>query len=919
MLYSIIISPIEFLIETAYTFFSVVVRYNPVFPVFGISVLITLLCLPLYIKAESIQNEERHIQNRMKAKIASIKKQFSGNEKYMILSMYYRENNYHPIMGLRSALSLLLQIPFFIAAYNFISNLEGLKGTSFLFIQDLGRPDGLLSFNPNNSYSVNILPIIMTLINLISGYVYAKNYDNKEKLQLAGMSIVFLLLLYNSPSALVLYWTFNNVFSLLKNIVFKFKKPGHIFYSIIAIFLFCGCVYVFFFRSQGKSYSLIFKLLSIITSLIILSFPFFFKFFNYLGKKYFYHLNEYKINIIRQIFILSIFSLWIFCGLIIPLNVISSDTAAFSFLGNNSSPFSLFIMSACVSFGFLVFWPFYIFTIYHKKIKIIFTFLFSLLLLSGIFNFFLFMGDNGTLSSTLTFNSTQPFDYSLIFILVNFLSFIIIFLIISLVFKNSKIKILSSMFKILLLSCFFIIIWKVTVIQREYNSYKIIRSENESKNIQSNQVTGSLNNLVPVFNFSKKGKNVIIIMLDRAVGSYFPIILDERPEFKTIYSGFTYYPNTISFFRATILGTPPIFGSYEYTPEGLHTRKDIAMSDKHDEALLLMPYLFMENNYNVSVFDLPYVNYKEPMNISFFTKKNINAGILSGKFYNRFITEFPEKKPLNSINFNIALKHNFVFFSIIGIAPPYLRSVIYRKGNYWTSKSAGNDDTIPRGIVSEYATLYYLPQISSYNNDNDTLTIIVNNLTHEPSYLQYPDYDVVSRITDVGPERFSDNITSKKHFHVNIASYILLAHWFEELKNNGVYNNTRIIIVSDHDEILVKPLFSDELNRINTFYNPILLVKDFNNTDNLKTDFSFMTTADVPLIALSGIIENPKNPFTGNLLKADKDNGVNIYLGGSAYMRDFQGWEALDKTSNFYHVKENIFDAANWTRITKHY
>ena len=47
-------------------------------------------------------------------------------------------------MVLRSSFGLLIQVPFFIAAYAYLSHLEVLRGTSFLFIRDLGAPDALL-------------------------------------------------------------------------------------------------------------------------------------------------------------------------------------------------------------------------------------------------------------------------------------------------------------------------------------------------------------------------------------------------------------------------------------------------------------------------------------------------------------------------------------------------------------------------------------------------------------------------------------------------------------------------------------------------------------------------------------------------------------------------------------------------------
>lgn len=57
----------------------------------------------------------------------------------MILQTYYRQNHYKPTYVLRGAISLLLEIPFFIAAYRFLSNLQLLQGASFGPIHDLAR------------------------------------------------------------------------------------------------------------------------------------------------------------------------------------------------------------------------------------------------------------------------------------------------------------------------------------------------------------------------------------------------------------------------------------------------------------------------------------------------------------------------------------------------------------------------------------------------------------------------------------------------------------------------------------------------------------------------------------------------------------------------------------------------------------
>ena len=45
---------------------------------------------------------------------------------------------------------------------------------------------------------------------------------------------------------------------------------------------------------------------------------------------------------------------------------------------------------------------------------------------------------------------------------------------------------------------------------------------------------------------------------------------------------------------------------YEYTPEAINARADEKLEKKHDEALQVMPRLFGEEGFAVTVCDLPY-------------------------------------------------------------------------------------------------------------------------------------------------------------------------------------------------------------------------------------------------------------------------------------------------------------------------
>jgi YidC/Oxa1 family membrane protein insertase len=243
-LYTLIIFPLVQIMELCYLFVYRV-SDNPGLALFGVSLAVSTFTLPLYLRAEKWQEAEREIHRRLAPKIAKIKAMFSGDQQYMVLSTYYRQNRYHPVYAMRNTFGLLIQIPFFIAAYSYLSHLRVLQGARFFFIRDLSVPDALLTAG---GVSINVLPIMMTTINCISGAVYTRDLTAKDKIQVYGTAFVFLALLYNSPSGLVLYWTMNNIYSLLKNILVKTKYVKEWVYGI----LFTGAafldVYVLFFH-----------------------------------------------------------------------------------------------------------------------------------------------------------------------------------------------------------------------------------------------------------------------------------------------------------------------------------------------------------------------------------------------------------------------------------------------------------------------------------------------------------------------------------------------------------------------------------------------------------------------------------------------------------------------------------------------
>lgn len=189
---------------------------------YGVSLILTSLSIntvmiPVFWYAEKLQQRERDIQAAMRPKVEEYKSVFKGYELHLYIQNLHKQHNYHPVYALRSLLGLFIQLPFFVATYNFLSSYGAVQGVPFLFITDLGKPDMLI---PMLNYHVNLLPFVMTGFNLISSFVYGKIITKAERINIYLIALFFLVLLYKSPSGLLLYWTCNNIFSLFKSMVF---------------------------------------------------------------------------------------------------------------------------------------------------------------------------------------------------------------------------------------------------------------------------------------------------------------------------------------------------------------------------------------------------------------------------------------------------------------------------------------------------------------------------------------------------------------------------------------------------------------------------------------------------------------------------------------------------------------------------
>ena len=144
-----------------------------------------------------------------------------------------------------------------------------------------------------------------------------------------------------------------------------------------------------------------------------------------------------------------------------------------------------------------------------------------------------------------------------------------------------------------------------------------------------------------------------------------------------------------------------------------------------------------------------------------------------------------------------------------------------------------------------------------------------------------------------------------------------VGEWLDYLKEMGVYDNTRIILVSDHGSGLeqLDDLYIDSIDYDAMWLNPLFMVKDFNATGFTTSD-EFMTNADVPYLAAEGLIDNLVNPYTGKEISiTQKEGKQKVVHSHKVHVDENNGFRFDTSDGRWFTVHDNIFDPDNWEEI----
>ena len=707
------------------------------------------------------------------------------------------------------------------------------------------------------------------------------------------MAALFLILLYSSPSGLVLYWTLNNLFSLGKNILTKIRYNRKLWYYIGLVGVIVGGVFII---ATARKPVVIILMVGVMVLYILL--PWLIKILWIFIHSTAFFKSDKNVN---TLFIFSILSIAVLLGFLIPSVLIASSVQEFSYTMQYRNPFFLLYITSLQSIGFVLLWPTIIYRLTNNRVKPIFSFIVFAFLICFVINVFVFQGNYGTLTGFLSFISDEALVHTLKEQVANMLLLCIAVVCIGFLLRGKFARGAIIFAAILLTS---------VLMLSAINAFKISTGyKNVTKLIQIDKKNKSIGHLERVYGFSKTHKNVLIFMLDRMPGIFIPSIFEDFPALYEKFTGFTLYPNTISFGGHTYIGAPLLYGGYEYTPEAFRKNAD-PHRDMYNESLCVMPRLFSEARWNTVITDASLANHSWiPDNSIFEPYSGVKALNLEGKYVGEWIRKHNIELQKNILPFSETLR-NMIRFSFIKASPYILRRYLYNNGRYLHSKTSAHGlfDFITKAAPIEFIK----HDIDTHCNRN-CFNLIVNNLPHTPISVQQAHLFCSESFVKKCEERCKNEVTLN-HYISDAYLFTIFGDMIDLLKENGVYDNTRIIFVADHaceNLILNNSQFNTDFKNKalqQTYYMPILLVKDFNAEGSLKIDMTFMTNADAPILATTGfenVTTSPltNNPFTGKSF-VETRNKDNIVIANILE----------DDTLNIYLKDKNIFDENNWVK-----
>jgi YidC/Oxa1 family membrane protein insertase len=176
-------------------------------PNYGLVILLlSALVKVLFHPLTAASMRSMRAMQRIQPEIERIRKKYEDDPQKLNTAVFalYKENKVNPLGG---CLPLVIQMPVLFSLYQVFLHAIELRQAPFVgWINDLSAPDMLFSVM---GFPIRVLPVIMFGSAILQQRMTPTDPRQVQTMQL--MNVFLLVLFYNLPSGLVLYWTITNL------------------------------------------------------------------------------------------------------------------------------------------------------------------------------------------------------------------------------------------------------------------------------------------------------------------------------------------------------------------------------------------------------------------------------------------------------------------------------------------------------------------------------------------------------------------------------------------------------------------------------------------------------------------------------------------------------------------------------------
>lgn len=373
--------------------------------------------------------------------------------------------------------------------------------------------------------------------------------------------------------------------------------------------------------------------------------------------------------------------------------------------------------------------------------------------------------------------------------------------------------------------------------------------------------------------FSKRG-NIIHIVLDEQQSTVVEMLMASDPAFNQHLKGFTYFPNTVANYRSTVMAVPAMLTGQVYKND----------SDKRT----FLPQVLSHNAFTMALENAHYKTYIYSWGM-YCNKAKIKNCI-------------PHAEISSDLNAMVLLD-----YSMFKVLPDMIKPAIYNNDRWFLQRNFNSNYTSSKSGLSHLAFKYFNEHLI-VKDTAPTYKFFHSMITHSPTIF-YADCGLRPMRTNHNhlSERAEQSTCAFKHV------FTLL----DKLKQAGIYDNTMIIISSDHGASVLTEAQQKNLKHQNTVkssYYPralaTLLIKPFHATEPLRVSNAPVSLNDIPNTILASV-HLPLLPYGENALaltETRKRNREFIYFHEINWDENSPIFSEL----TIYNINGDVRDVLSW-------